>query len=333
MSLEATHTPALAGRAADDLPDEERLAAADERAWLDLLARISRQSVTKHFQAYVDVAWDDPDFAIDPADPRFALPESDPLGATAWYRTQPEAVRARIGLHMLATFMKIGVEFESTLKRGLLEYAAGLPNGSPEFRYVYHEVIEEAQHSLMFQEFVNRSGMVVDGLPGYARFFARGLPRLARRFPELFFIFVLGGEDPIDHVQRAELHRGDRWAHPLVQRISQIHVIEEARHLSFARAYLRRNVPKLGLIKRHLLRLRTPLILGNMAGLMMQPSAQIVREYGIPKATLREAYRGNRAYATARYEALSKTRALCAELGVIAPPYSALWRRFGILRS
>jgi hypothetical protein len=316
-----------------ELPAEERLEAADERAWRDLLARISRQSVTKHFQAYVDVPWDDPACAIDAADPRFALPETDPLGATAWYRAQPEAVRARIGLHMLATFIKIGVQFESTLKRGLLEYAARLPNGSAEFRYLYHEVIEEAQHSLMFQEFVNRTGLPVDGLPGYARLFARGLPRLARRFPELFFMFVLGGEDPIDHMQRSELHRGERWAHPLVRRISQIHVIEEARHLSFARAYLRRNVPKLGLLRRHLLRLRTPLILGNMARLMMQPSAQVVREYAIPKAVLREAYRGNPVYARARCEALGKTRALCQELGLLTKPYTLVWSHFGILRS
>jgi len=34
------------------------------------------------------------------------------LGATAWYRAQPEGVRARIGLHMIATFMKLGVQFE-----------------------------------------------------------------------------------------------------------------------------------------------------------------------------------------------------------------------------
>lgn len=319
--------------AGSDLPSEERLDSADERAWLDLLARISRQSVTKHFQAYVDVPWDDPDYAIDAADARFALPETDPLGATAWYRAQPEAKRARIGLHMLASFMKIGVQFESTLKRGLLEYASHLPNGSAEFRYLYHEVIEEAQHSLMFQEFVNRTGLEVDGLPAYARLFARGLPRLARRFPELFFMFVLGGEDPIDHLQRSELHRGERWAHPLVRRISQIHVIEEARHLSFARAYLRRNVPKLGLVRRHLLRLRTPLILGNMARLMMQPSAQVVREHRIPKSALREAYRGNRVYARARSEALGKTRALCAELGLVAAPYTLVWRHFGILRS
>jgi hypothetical protein len=66
---------------------------------------------------------------------------------------------------------------------------------------------------------------------------------------------------------------------------------------------------------------------------MMQPSAQVVREYGIPKSTLAEAYRGNRAYAIARHESLGKTRALCAELGLITAPYSLLWRRFGILRS
>ena len=57
--------------------------------------------------------------------------------------------------------MKAGLQFESVLKRGLLEYAFRLPDGVPEFRYAYHEVIEEAQHSLMFQEFVNRAGLDV----------------------------------------------------------------------------------------------------------------------------------------------------------------------------
>ena len=55
--------------------------------------------------------------------------------------------------------MKIGLIFESVLKRGLLEFASTLPNGAPEFRYAYHEVIEEAQHSLMFQEFINRTDL------------------------------------------------------------------------------------------------------------------------------------------------------------------------------
>jgi hypothetical protein len=328
MSLEATLP-----RTTPDLPAEEGLRAADERAWRELLARISRQSVTKHFQAYVDVPWDDPEYAIDPADPRFELPVTDSLGATSWYRSLPQPARARLGLHMIATFIKNGTQFENILKRGLLEYAAGLPDGDPEFRYLYHEVIEEAQHSLMFQEFVTRTGLEVEPLPGYARWFARRLPRLARRFPELFFVFVLGGEDPIDHLQRVEVLRGRRWAHPLVQRISQIHVIEEARHLSFARAYLRRNVPKLGVLRRHFIRLRAPIILGNMARLMLEPSAQVVREHRIPAAVFREAYRGNPAHARLRQECVAKTRALCQELGLLTWPYDGLWRGFGILRS
>ena len=267
---------------AGELPQEERARVDAEEAYQRLLARLSHQSVVKHFDAYADVPWDDPAFAIDIEDPRFALSDRDPLGATAWYQAQPPAVRARIGLHMIATFARIGWQFESVLKRGLLEFALRLPEDAPEFRYCYHEVIEEAQHSLMFQEFVNRSGFDVPGLAGWQRVGSRMVIRFARTFPELFFLFVLGGEDPIDHVQRKML-RENADVHPLLRRISQIHITEEARHLSFARLYLRRNVPRLGAVKRKMLQLRTPLVLGQMSQQMMQPSAQIVRRYGIPQ--------------------------------------------------
>src|SRR5207253_5855782 len=116
-----------------------------------------------------------------------------PLGATDWYRSLPADVRARIGLHGIVAHMKAGLQFESILKRGLLEYAFTLPDRSPEYRYAYHEVIEEAQHSLMFQEFVNRSGLDVKGMPWRIELGARRVVHLGRRFPALFFMFVLGG--------------------------------------------------------------------------------------------------------------------------------------------
>src|SRR2546422_4690950 len=187
------------------LPEEERTVRRAE-TYGDLLARLSRQSVVKHFDAYADIDWNAEEYRIDPEDPRWEVFE-DGLSSTAWYRDQPQGVRSRIGLHMVATFMKIGVQFESVLKRGLLDFAARLPNHSPEFRYVYHEVIEEAQHSLMFQEFVNRSGFDIPGLTGVSRVLSGRVPMLAKIFPELFFVFVLGGEDPIDHVQRQALRR------------------------------------------------------------------------------------------------------------------------------
>ena len=308
------------------VPDEERAAARTRETYKALLARLSHQSVVKHFDAYGDIDWDSEEFRIDPSDSRWELGEDDALGGTAWYRSQPPEIRARIGLQMYATFMKIGAQFESVLKRGLLDFAATLPNSSSEFRYVYHEVIEEAQHSLMFQEFVNRTGMDIPGLTGPLRFAARRVVGLARRFPELFFFFVLGGEDPIDHVQRTQLRSG-RPMHPLLKRIMQIHVTEEARHLCFARHYLKQNVPRLSAVRRFLLAVRTPFLLGGMSQLMMRPSPQVVREYHIPKSVLAEAYRHNPRHRQNTIDALRKVRMLCAELGILKP---SLWKLLGV---
>jgi hypothetical protein len=149
-------------------------------SWEALLDRLNRQSVDRHFEAYRDVPWDDPEYALDPTDPRWELTADDPLGATDWYQAQPQVIRARIGLQMTAMAMKAGLQFENVLKRGLLEYAIELPNGAPEFRYAYHELIEEAQHSLMFQEFVNRTGLEVGGLPRVGRWAARRVVKFGR---------------------------------------------------------------------------------------------------------------------------------------------------------
>jgi hypothetical protein len=291
-----------------------------------LVRRLNDQSVRKHFDAYDDVPWDDHD--IDPADPRWELSPTDPLGATSWYRSLPPEERSRIGLHSVATKMQVGYFFEGVLKRGLLEHAQTLPAGSPELRYAYHEVIEEAQHSLMFQEFVGRAGYgSVVKLPWEARVGSQLVVRMGRRFPELFFIFVLGGEDPIDHLQRETLReRGERDLHPLLERIMRIHVTEEARHLSFARNWLKQRVPGLDPVRRTILAIGAPLILGEMGGLMMKPSPSLIREHRIPAEVVREAYDDNPEWADSAAVALRKVRVLCRELGLINPVTERIWK-------
>ena len=312
-----------------ELADEERQEGTEGSAWDSLLGRLSNLSVTKHFDAYADVAWDAPDMRIDRHDPRWILGDDDPLGRTEWYRNLPPATQASLGLDLVASKMKIGLQFESILKQGLLRFAADLPNRSPEFRYCYHELIEEAHHSLMFQEFVNRSGFDASGLSKMDRAGADFVVRLGRRFPELFFVFVLGGEDPIDHVQRRELRRGGT-IHPLLERIMRIHVTEEARHLSFARHYLKRRVPQLGRFRRAELAVGAPLILAAMAQMMLRPSRQIVADYAIPASVLDEAYTNNPEHRAATVESLQKVRRLCEELGLLTPLYRRFWRRLGL---
>ena len=312
---------ALAGQALDDEQADDR--------FTELLGRLSRQSVVKHFDAYADVDWDHPDNAIDPRDARWELDSGNGLAGTDWYRALPADTRARIGLHGITSNMKAGLQFENVLKRGLLEYAFRLPDGSPEFRYVYHEVIEEAQHSLMFQEFVNRTGLETPGLPWELRVGSRNVVGLARRFPALFFVFVLGGEDPIDHVQRSVL-RSDKDIHPLLERIMRIHVTEEARHLSFARGYLRTNVPKLPAWRRRAMAMQAPLILATEASVMLRPPRHLVRTYGVPDAVLREAYGPRSQNRQDAKDSLRKVRNLLVELALVPPAAKRLWQRLGI---
>ena len=293
-----------------------------------LLPRLNRQSIEKRSDAYLDIDWDAPELAIGPDDDRCGLFAFDPLAETEWYRIQTPEVQARIGLHRICSAFKVGMQFENLLQRGLLSYAFRLPNGSPEYRYLHHEIIEESQHSLMFQELVNRSGMPVKGMPLWLRATATvAVPVFQRLLPEQFFVLVLGGEDPVDYLQRRQLREGT--THPLIEQIMKIHITEEARHIAFARTYLKDLVPRLGRFRRTMLSIRTPLVLWIMAPLMVDPSYELHREHGVPKEVLREARRSPLGRQL-RKESVAKLRRLCRELGLMSPAAKAVWRMCGL---
>lgn len=293
----------------------------------NMVERLNRQSVDKHFGAYEDVAWDDPAMAVDAGDPRFALWSFDPIGQTEWYASQAPEVRARLGAFRVATAMRTGWEFENILQRGLLEHAFWMPNNRPEFRYIHHEIVEESQHTMMFQEFVNRTGLDVRGMPVRMKVASRVVIWLSRAFPELFFLFVIGGEDPVDYLQRRQLRGGE--SHPLVERIMRIHVTEEARHLSFARQYLKRAVPRLGPVRRRILAGAAPVLFGTLARIMVFPNGHTLRTFGVPRPVTRQALRSPAARRLL-VESVAKPRRLCSDLGLMTRPARALWRLMGV---
>ena len=295
-----------------------------------MVGRLNKLSVERHFDAYADIDWDDPGLAVDPGDTRFELAAVDPLRHTDWYAAQPPAVRARLGCYRWAACMKTGWHFENLLQRGLLRHAFELGNGAPEFRYLHHEIIEESQHTLMFQEFVNRSGLPVRGMPFVLRKLAEWfVVPLARVFPTLFFLFVLGGEDPVDHLQRRVLADPDTTLHPLVERIMRIHTTEEARHLSFARHFMHRTVPELAFLRRLHLALLAPVVLGIMARLMLRPSGDLARHCGVPAGVVRAANRSPQSRQLLK-DSVAKTRKLFRELGLVTPASKALWKAAGL---
>ncbi|HEY8523889.1 MAG TPA: diiron oxygenase [Acidimicrobiales bacterium] len=310
------------------LDQEIRADVATEAAFATTVSRLSRLSVEKHFDAYADVDWDAPDMRVDPTDPRWVPLVTDPVADTDWYQGLTPEQKATYSLYRVAAAMKVGWHFENLLQRGLLVWAFRLPNGAPEFRYVHHEIIEESQHTLMFQEVVNRSGLPVRGMPGWARFLAeRIVTRTAKSAPQAFFFLVLGGEDPVDHVQRVELRQGT--PHPLAERIMRIHVTEEARHISFARHYLRHTVPTMNPVRRRLLSVTVPLMMGVMTRLMLEPPADLRRHCGLPAPVARAAMRSPKGRALLA-DSVRKIRALCEELGLMTRAGRAAWRLVGL---
>lgn len=305
-------------RPADTSPEDVRDA---------MIARLSQQSIDKRFEAFVDIAWDNPEMAIDPTDPRWKLWDFDPLGSTDWYRGLPQDQQALIGLYRVAACMKVGQQFENWLQSGLLIIGEQLDNGDGSFRYIHHEISEESQHSMMFQEFVNRTGLPVRGMPWSIRLLRPFVMVMARRFPELFFIMVLGGEDPIDHVQRSQL-KGEN-THPLAERIMRIHVTEEARHLSFARHTLKVSVPKLDPIRRGVLSVAAPVVLGIMVRLMVIPQGDLVAHCKVPADVLRNANKSEKG-ATLLQGSVAKPRKLVRELGLMNPVAKFVWKLAGI---
>jgi len=183
----------------------------------------------------------------------------------------------------------------------------------------------------MFQEFINRTGFQIPGLGGIERRCANFVVKYSHKFPELFFFFVLAGEDPIDYVQRQTLRKNRQNTHPLIRRIMQIHVTEEARHMSFARHTLRKLVPELSSTRRGRLGLCVPIILGVMGRMMMEASPQIAREYNIPREVVDAAYRENPIHRARMHEASTKLFGLCDELGLVNKWSLRLWKAMRIL--
>ncbi|WP_354702475.1 hypothetical protein DSM112329_02374 [Paraconexibacter sp. AEG42_29] len=301
-----------------------------QEAYAEMLHTLSEGSVHVHFDPYEDIAWDSPELAVDPRDPRWTLsPTLDPLGATAWYQALPLDRQIDIGKWRMLNAIKVGGAFESILIRGLMHYAMGLPNGSPEFRYCLHEMTEECNHIQMFQELVNRGGVDVPGMRPLFRFSAPLLGLAGGYLPVILMIGILAGEEPIDHYQKAMLREGVDLP-PAMLRTMEIHIAEEARHISFAAEFLRMRLPRLGRIERAVISVAFPITMRWLAGEIMTSPRQLQKTFDIPEDVYREAFwRSERSQAImASY--FGDMRALATETGLMNRVSRRVWKRMQI---
>ncbi|WP_343710345.1 diiron oxygenase [Mycobacterium sp.] len=297
----------------------------DDTEYAEMLRTLSEGSVRRNFNPYTDIDWESPEFAVVDNDPRWKLAASDPLGRHPWYRAQSEERQIKIGMWRQANVAKVGLHFESILIRGLMEYAFWVPNGSPEYRYCLHEAVEECNHTMMFQEMVNRIGADVPGMPRLLKWLQPLIPLVAGPLPVPFWFGILAGEEPIDHTQKNLLREG-KTLHPIMERVIAIHVAEEARHISFAHEYLRKRVPLLSRGQRFWLSLNVPVVMRVLCSAIVVPPKAFWNEFDIPRSVRKDVFfRSPESRQTLR-DMFADVRMLCGDTGLMNPVAKLVWR-------
>jgi hypothetical protein len=297
----------------------------DDQAYVEKLTTLSEGSVRRNFNPYVDIAWDSPEFAVVPDDPRWILPDTDPLGGHPWYQAQSRERRIEIGMWRQANVAKVGLHFENILIRGLMEYSFWVPNGSPEYRYCLHEAVEECNHTLMFQEMVNHMGVDVPGMPRLLKWLQPIIPLAAGPSPIPFFFGVLAGEEPIDHTQKNILREGAEL-HPIMERVMAIHVAEEARHISFAHEYLHKRVPNLPRRQKFLLSLFVPVTMRVLCSAIVVPPRAFWKQFDIPRSVRKELFFDAPQSRMFLRNMFSDVRMLAYDTGLMNPLAKIMWK-------
>jgi hypothetical protein len=192
-------------------------------------------------------------------------------------------------------------------------------------QYALTEVADECRHSIMFGRLIERLGTPVYP-PTFVQHSLGRFIKATARGPHMYAA-ILVAEEILDSLQRELM--ADETLQPLVRQVSRIHVVEEARHVRFAREELARVVAKAGPIEMAYSRL----VIGRAALMIAQRLVhpRVYAAVGLDASAARVVARNNPHFrATLRWSA-ERITAYLHELHLIGGPGKLLWRRSALI--
>jgi hypothetical protein len=213
-------------------PDREQV----RKTAVRLLGSSSRNS----YDPALDIDWDAP---VD-VDMNFMPLERTSLYGTALWERMTDQQKRELSRQELASVASTGLWFEIILIQMLARWAYHQDPQDPRTHYAITEIGDETRHVVMFAKAIARIGTATYRPPKLIHQLAR-LYKATARGPALFAP-VLVAEEITDRLQREMVN--DESVHPLVRMVNRIHVVEEARHVRFAREEVARQMANLGLV-------------------------------------------------------------------------------------
>ncbi|MEU4261807.1 diiron oxygenase [Streptomyces sp. NPDC025273] len=207
------------------------------RRLLDSAARLAYDPAT-------EVDWETP---LD-KDFHGASPEWSTLYGTAYWSELTDAQRKELTRQEAASVASTGIWFEMILQQMVLRDIYAKDPAGADVQWALTEIAEECRHSIMFARGARKLGAPAYRPRRLAVELGRAFKTLA--FGEAAYAAILVAEEVLDVMQRDWMR--DERVVPFVRTINNIHVVEESRHMKFARAETRRHLGGAGRIRRQI---------------------------------------------------------------------------------
>jgi P-aminobenzoate N-oxygenase AurF len=287
----------------------------------ELSTRLLGSAARKSYDPVVDIDWTAPI----PEGLYGLSPEWSTLYGTPLWDRLTEEQRVTLTVHEYCSISGVGIWFECLLMQLILRDIYGDDPAQPHVQWALTEIADECRHSVMFARTAQTFGA-----PSYQP--PPGIQRLGRAYAAkgngpAAYAAILVAEEILDIFQR-DLMRDER-VQPLTRATSQIHVVEEARHMRFAREEVARRTPELSgwQLRKH--RTIVAGVASIVADNLVQPA--VYASVGLDPQRAKAAARANEHYTGKLRDAAAGLVAFLRGVGLIGGPSERLWRRAGLI--
>jgi P-aminobenzoate N-oxygenase AurF len=286
----------------------------------DIARRLLRSSAKASYDPLTEINWDAP---LDES--RYAMPPHRvSLYGTPLWDGLTDAQRKELSRHEVASIACVGIWFETILMQMLVRHAYSRDPTTSHVQYSYTEIADECRHSVMFARFVRKMGAPHYRLDPLGRFLGRFFKATASG--PLTFSAALFVEELLDQMQREAM--ADDQIEPFTRAVARIHVLEEARHMRYAREELIRDWPRRSAITRARSRIVLALVAYTAAERLISPACYA--HVGLDARAARRAARRNPCWRASKTWFARQAVETFAAAGMISGPARCIWRKAGL---
>jgi hypothetical protein len=236
-----------------------------------------------------------------------------------------EEQRIELSRHEASSLCAIGVWFETILMQLLLRHTYDLDPTSGHVRYALTEIADECRHSKMFARAVTKLGTPVYRPSRLDHQLGRVIKTVSTTPGS--FTGALLAEEILDWMQR--LTFTDDRVQPLIRGITRIHVVEEARHIRYARDELARQMATAPRWELELTRLTSAQTARIISRSLISPRAYAA--IGLDPALAVRTARSSPHRRDILHRSAEHLMAFLADIGLLRGPALPLWRASGLL--